>query len=58
MYAKVAQSILIYLLCEFGLRTFLEETFEKSLARLPHGEGNSTPLQYSCLENPMDGGAW
>ena len=23
-----------------------------------HGEGNGTPLQYSCLENPMDGGAW
>ena len=22
------------------------------------GEGNSTPLQQSCLENPMDGGAW
>ena len=22
------------------------------------GEGNSTPLQYYCLENPMDGGAW
>ena len=22
------------------------------------GEGNSTPLQYSCLANPMDGGAW
>ena len=22
------------------------------------GEGNSTPLQYSCLKNPMDGGAW
>ena len=22
------------------------------------GEGNATPLQYSCLENPMDGGAW
>ena len=22
------------------------------------GEGNCTPLQYSCLENPMDGGAW
>ena len=21
-------------------------------------EGNDTPLQYSCLENPMDGGAW
>ena len=22
------------------------------------GEGNGTPFQYSCLENPMDGGAW
>ena len=25
--------------------------------RLP-GEGNGNPLQYSCLENPMNGGAW
>ena len=22
------------------------------------GEGNGNPLQYSCLENPLDGGAW
>ena len=22
------------------------------------GEGNGNPLQYSCLENPVDGGAW
>ena len=22
------------------------------------GEGNGTQFQYSCLENPMDGGAW
>ena len=22
------------------------------------GQGNGNPLQYSCLENPMDGGAW
>ena len=22
------------------------------------GEGNDNPLQYCCLENPMDGGAW
>ena len=22
------------------------------------GDGNGTPLQYSCLENPMDGGVW
>ena len=25
---------------------------------LKDGEGNGTPLQYFCLENPMDGGAW
>ena len=24
----------------------------------PPGEGNGNPLQYSCLENPMDGVAW
>ena len=27
------------------------------LGRAP-GEGNGNPLQYSCLENPMDRGAW
>ena len=27
-------------------------------AVLMDGEGDGTPLQYSCLENPMDGGAW
>ena len=27
------------------------------LGRSP-GEGNGDPLQYSCLENPMDRGAW
>ena len=30
----------------------------KGRVRLRHGEGNGTPLQYSCLENPMGGGAW
>ena len=29
----------------------------RRLLRVP-GERNGTPLQYSCLENPMDGGAW
>ena len=28
------------------------------LSRLIIREGSGTPLQYSCLENPMDGGAW
>ena len=32
--------------------------FELALLSLYNGEGNGTPLQYSCLENPMDGGAW
>ena len=27
-------------------------------AQFCFGEGSGTPLQYSCLENPMDGGAW
>ena len=27
-------------------------------SRRPPGEGNGNPLQYSCLENSMDGGAW
>ena len=30
----------------------------KYQAELMHGEGNGIPLQYSCLESPMDGGAW
>ena len=34
-----------------------EEVIQRSL-RSPGGEGDDTPLQYSCLENPMDGGAW
>ena len=27
-------------------------------ASISNRGGNGTPLQYSCLENPMDGGAW
>ena len=38
---------------------FLEEyPLYCHLANRLSGEGNGTPLQYSCLENPMDGGAW
>ena len=29
-----------------------------TLPRVSSGEGNGTPLQHSCLENPMDRGAW
>ena len=39
------------------------ETWVQSLGLIPGsgkspGEGNGNPLQYSCLENPMEGGAW
>ena len=33
-------------------------SFDFSLLYIPIGEDNGTPLQYSCLENPMNGGAW
>ena len=32
--------------------------FKKLVLVWRSGEGNGTPLQYSCLENPMGGGAW
>ena len=36
-------------------------SFKKNVlknTKLSIGEGNGTPLQYCCLENPMDGEAW
>ena len=42
-------------------RVFFNTTVQKHQflgTQLSFGEGNGTPLQYSCLENPMDGGAW
>ena len=37
----------------------MQETWVQSLGREdPLGEGNGNPLQYSCLENRMDRGAW
>ena len=36
----------------------IEYDFQYSVSSCDLGEGNGTPLQYSCLENPMDGGAW
>ena len=41
-----------YMLLSFRIRPLLFD-INKGL-----GEGNGTLLQYSCLENPMDGGAW
>ena len=39
--------------------TAMQETQVWSLGQnRPSGEGHGNPLQYSCLENPMDRGAW
>ena len=35
-----------------------QKVFNKNELLPSSGEGNGTPLQYSWLENPMDGGAW
>ena len=35
----------------------ITDSMDMNLSTL-YGEGNGTPLQYSCLENPMDGGDW
>ena len=52
--------LLVYLLirlCSFSVCFVLVlKNFYSSI--IDFGEGNGTPLQYSCLANPMDGGAW
>ena len=40
-----------YVICRYSI-------FILSISLVQFGEGNGTPLQYSCLENPMDRGAW
>ena len=37
---------------------FITSTIVWPQVKQQGGEGNGTPLQYSCLENPMDRGAW
>ena len=44
------------MILEFG-ETNLYQNLRTTINYFP-GEGNGTPVQYSCLENPMDGGAW
>ena len=44
-----------------ALQEFLLDLAVKSVNHVLAGwirEGNGTPLQYSCLEDPMDGGVW
>ena len=32
--------------------------YNRARLKITYGGGDGIPLQYSCLENPMDGGAW
>ena len=41
-----------------GRARFLKKKKKLEVIAIIHREGNGTPLQYSCLENPMDRGAW
>ena len=43
---------------EKGPEKIFEEMVAENFPNVVNGEGNGTPLQYSCLENPKDGGAW
>ena len=49
---SVVSSALLTIECNAG-----DEGLIPGLGRSP-GEGNGNPLHYSCLENPMDRGAW
>ena len=50
------------MILEFSLISVMLDDYSKyyfkCLSSPNTREGNGTPLQYSCLENPMDGGAW
>ena len=41
-----------------NLPAMQENTGSTATLRRSHAEGHGNPLQYSCLENPMDRGAW
>ena len=51
-------SVSLLLSCIQGYRYHLSKFHMYVLVYCIGGEGNGTPLQYSRLENPMDGGAW
>ena len=43
---------------EINSNTIIVGDFKSPLIPMDFGEGNGSSLQYSCLENPRDGGAW
>ena len=45
-------------LLDKGLNEWRISNSQERKYKLSRKKGNGNPLQYSCLENPMDGGAW
>ena len=58
MQSQILFYRLSMLICVIFIRTIWGENNYHPHFMDAAGEGNGTPLQYSCLENPMDGGAW
>ena len=57
---SVSQNYIVLDIPSFGIEGTIEKV-EANFNSVPShicGEGNGTPLHDSCLENPMDGGAW
>ena len=49
------KSVILSLASQRKVTSYMQKITTNSM---PFGEGTGTPLQYSCLETPMDGGAW
>ena len=58
MFAVPSDVTPLLLLALLFMQTSLAFSAFMYYYKLFFGEDNGTPLQYSCLENPMDGGAW
>ena len=54
----VCVCVCVCIITQFKQVLFKTQNFDLPPSSGDFGEGNGTPLQYSCLENPMDGGAW
>ena len=55
---KLPTGLTLCISCISTLNPLLFHAYNNTIGKYFTGEGNGTPLQYSCLENPMDGVAW
>ena len=59
MYSYIAGGNVIWYISPGGHFVILNKLLTyMTLPKETSGEGNGNPLQYSCLENPMEAGAW